>query len=125
MILELWGMQSTPSLSLLPGPLWPGVVAPDRVLSIGHHHHVDAASADLPDPPFHPSLSSITPGRSSRLYPVSALSCCMEVLAGRPSFARPCEAFHRSMTLMSSSLLLQQCTACLVRLTRIVFRNGL
>ncbi len=30
----LWGMQSTPSLPLLPGPLWPGVVAPDRVLSI-------------------------------------------------------------------------------------------
>ena len=28
-------MQSTPSLPLLPGPLWPGVVTPDRVLSIG------------------------------------------------------------------------------------------
>ena len=26
-MLELWGMQSTPSLTLLPGPLWPGVVA--------------------------------------------------------------------------------------------------
>ncbi len=34
-MLELWGMQSTPSLPLLPGPLWPGAVAPDRVLSIG------------------------------------------------------------------------------------------
>ena len=34
-MLELWGMQSTPSLSLLPGPLWPGMVAPDRVLSMG------------------------------------------------------------------------------------------
>ena len=31
----LWGMQSTPSLPSLPGPLWPGVVAPDRALSIG------------------------------------------------------------------------------------------
>ena len=29
-ILELWGMRSTPSLSALLGPLWPGVVAPDR-----------------------------------------------------------------------------------------------
>ena len=29
-MLELWGMWSTPSL--LPGPLWPGVVAPERVL---------------------------------------------------------------------------------------------
>ena len=34
-MLELWGMQSTPSLPSLPGPLWPGVVAPDRVLSMG------------------------------------------------------------------------------------------
>ena len=34
-MLELWGMWSTPSLPLLPGPLWSGVVAPDRVLSIG------------------------------------------------------------------------------------------
>ena len=31
---ELWGMQSTPSLPSVPGPLWPGVVAPDRALSI-------------------------------------------------------------------------------------------
>ena len=34
-MLELWGMQSTSSLPSLPGPLWPGVVAPDRVLSMG------------------------------------------------------------------------------------------
>ena len=33
-ILEIWGMRSTLSLSSLPGPLWPGVRAPDRVLSI-------------------------------------------------------------------------------------------
>ena len=29
-LLELWGMRSTPSLPSLPGPLWPGVVAPDK-----------------------------------------------------------------------------------------------
>ena len=29
-LLELWGMWSTPSLPSLPGPLWPGVVAPDK-----------------------------------------------------------------------------------------------
>ena len=29
-ILELWGMRSTPSLPSFPGPLWPGVVAPDK-----------------------------------------------------------------------------------------------
>ena len=28
-MLELWGMWSTLSLPLLPGPLWPGMVAPD------------------------------------------------------------------------------------------------
>ena len=32
---ELWGMRSTASLPLLPGSLWPGVVAPDRALSMG------------------------------------------------------------------------------------------
>ena len=34
-MLELWGMWSTPSLPSLLGPLWPGVVAPDRALSMG------------------------------------------------------------------------------------------
>ena len=34
-MLEIWGIQSTPSLTSLPGPLCPRVVAPDRVLSIG------------------------------------------------------------------------------------------
>ena len=34
-MLEPWRMQSTPSLPSLPGPLWPGVVAPDRALSMG------------------------------------------------------------------------------------------
>ena len=29
-MLELWETQSTPSLPSLPGPLWPGVVAPDK-----------------------------------------------------------------------------------------------
>ena len=32
---ELWGMQSTPTLPSLPGPLSPGVVAPNMVLSMG------------------------------------------------------------------------------------------
>ena len=34
-MLERWGMQSIPSLPSFPGPLWPGVVASDRVLAIG------------------------------------------------------------------------------------------
>ena len=32
---ELWGMRSIPSLPSLLGPLWPSVVAPGRVLSMG------------------------------------------------------------------------------------------
>ena len=34
-MLGLWGVRSTPSLPLLPGPPWPGVVAPDRALYMG------------------------------------------------------------------------------------------
>ena len=33
-MLELWGMWSTPLLPSLPGSIWPGVLAPDRVLSM-------------------------------------------------------------------------------------------
>ena len=34
-MLELWGMWSAPLLPSLPGPLWPVVVAPHRVLCMG------------------------------------------------------------------------------------------
>ena len=34
-VMELWRMRSAPSLPLLPGPLWSGVIAPDRVLAMG------------------------------------------------------------------------------------------
>ena len=34
-MLKFWGMWTTPSLPSLPGPLWPRVVTPDRVLSMG------------------------------------------------------------------------------------------
>ena len=34
-MLEFWGMRSTFSLPSLPGQLWPGVEAPNRVLSMG------------------------------------------------------------------------------------------
>ena len=35
MVRLLWGMRITPSMPSLPGPLWPRVVAPERVLSMG------------------------------------------------------------------------------------------
>ena len=72
----------------------------------------------------HFSLFFITSGRSSGLHPISLHSCCMYVRAGRPAFAQPYVGVHRSTSLMSSSLLLQQCPACLVRLTWIVFMMG-
>ena len=39
-MLELLGMWSTPSMPSLPGPLWPRVVAPDRVLCMSYKVHV-------------------------------------------------------------------------------------
>ena len=87
-----------------------------------HHHHQVALSARISlTLSRHPSLSSIASGRSSELHLVSAQCYCMYVRAGRPGFARPCERVHRSRSLMSSSLLLQQCPVCLVRLILIVF----
>ena len=72
-----------------------------------------------------PSLATFPyPGRSSGQHPVSPHSCWMYVPAGRPAFARPCVGVHKSTSLMSSSLPLQQCPACLVRLTWIVFVIG-
>ena len=40
-MLDLWGMQSTSSFPSLPGPLCPGVVAPDRVPSMGQIELLD------------------------------------------------------------------------------------
>ena len=72
----------------------------------------------------HFSLSFITSGRSSRLHPVSSHSCCMYVQARHPAFAWPYVGVHWSTSLISSSLLLQQCPACLVHLSWIVFMMG-
>ena len=89
-----------------------------------HHHHVVLVARISLTLSCHSSLSFIALGRSSGQHPVSSHSCWMYVRAGRPAFARPCVGVHRSTSLMSSSLLLQQCPACLVRLTWIVFVIG-
>ena len=60
----------------------------------------------------HVSLSFIAFGRSSGLHPVSSHSCCMNVRAGRPAFDWLYAGVHRSTSLTISSLLLQQCPAC-------------
>ena len=72
----------------------------------------------------HFSLSFIASGRFPGLHPVSSQICYMYVRAGRPAFDRPYEGVHRSTSLMSLSLLLEQCPACLVRLTWIVLVMG-
>ena len=94
------------------------------LLELLHHYHVTLSAWISLTLSRHPSLSSIVSGRSSGLYPVSARSCCMNVRAGRPAFAHPCEWVHWRISLMSSSLLLQQCPAGLVRLILIVFVMG-
>ena len=89
-----------------------------------HYYHVVPQARISLTLSRHFSLSFIASGRSSGLHPVSSHSCCMYVRAGRPAFARPYVGVHWSTSLMSSSLHLQQCPACLVRLTWIVFVLG-
>ena len=89
-----------------------------------HHHHVVPLTWISLTLSRHFSVSFIASGRSSGLHPVSSHSCWMYVWAGRPVFARPYVGVHRSTSLMSLSLLLQQCPACLVHLTWIVFVMG-
>ena len=89
-----------------------------------HHHHVVLVARISLTLSHHFSPSFIASGRSSGQHPVSSHSCWMYVRAGRPALARPYVGVHRSTSLMSSSLLLQQYPACLVRLTWIVFVIG-
>ena len=88
------------------------------------HHHVVPLEWISLTLSCHFSLSFIASGRSSGLHPVSSHSYCMYVRAGCPALARPYVGVHRSTSLMSSSLLLQQCPACLACLTWIVFIIG-
>ena len=94
------------------------------ILNHHHHHHIALVARISLTLSRHSSLSFIALGRSSGQHPVSSHSCWMYVRAGSPAFARPCVGIHKSTSLMSSSLLLQQCPACLVRLTWIVFVIG-
>ena len=89
-----------------------------------YHHHVMPLARISLTLSCHFSLSFIAFGRSLGLHPVSSHSCGMYVRAGRPAFVWPYVGVHRSTSLMSSSLLLQQCPACLVHLTWIVFVIG-
>ena len=89
-----------------------------------YHHHVMLLAWISLTLSRHFSLSFIASGMSSGLHPVSSHSCCIYVLAGRRAFAWPYVGVHLSTSLMSLSLLLQQCPVCLVCLTLIVFVMG-
>ena len=71
-------------------------------------------------PPYRPLLSADRQGYISYRHRAAVCRFELDVL----SFDRLCEGVHRSISLLSSSLLLQQCPACLVRLIFIVFVMG-
>ena len=89
-------------------------------VSLHHHHHVMPLARISLTLSRHFSLSFIASGGSAELLPISSHSCCMYVRAGHSTFAQPYVGVHRSTSLKSLSLLLQQCPACLVRLIWIV-----
>ena len=91
---------------------------------IYHHHHVVPPALVSLTLSCHFSLSFIASGRSSGLHPVSSHSCCMYVRGWPFCFCSAICGVSRSTSLMGWSLFLQQCPACLVRLTRIVFVMG-
>ena len=95
-------------LATLPNP---GIGEKTIPIIYHHHHHIALVSRISLTLSRHSSLSFIALGRSSGQHPVSSHSCWMYVRAGRPAFARPCVGVHKSTSLMSSSLLLQQCPA--------------
>ena len=73
-VLETWG----DLLSLkLDGPSAETEVKNSQGVNYHHHHYVTLSARISLTLSRHPSLSSIAFGRSSRLHPVSAQSCCM------------------------------------------------
>ena len=73
-----------------------------------HHHFLLLARISLT---LCRSSSPSFIGRSSRLHPVSVQSNCRQVLAGHPTFARPCERVHRSKSL--EFILTYQTVSCM------------
>ena len=86
-----------------------------------HHHHV---------------VPSVWISLTLSCHPLPIFHCLRQVLRATPRIHTQllyvgsswspcfCSAIRRSTSLMSPSLLLQQCSACLVRLTLIVFVMG-
>ena len=108
----LWSRKAI-SYGYLVWPWWLFCISSQPIYHHHHHHVVPLARISL-TLSRHFSQSFIASSRSSELHPVSSHSCCMYVRDGRPAFTRP----------YVGSLLLQQCSACLARLTWIVFVMG-
>ena len=90
-----------------------------------HHRHIVPPARISLILSLHFSLSFIASGRSSELHPVSSHSCCMYICSSWSScFGSAVCGVHWSTSLMSLSLLPQQCPACLVRRIWIVFVMG-
>ena len=94
-------------------------------LSSDHHHHrlsysrADRTWAFLIIRPYHPSLLAGSLGCIQCLSKADGL-----ILASRWTLACPYIGFHLGTSLMSSSLFLQQCPACLVRHISMVCETG-
>ena len=95
-----------------------------------HHHHYVVLSArismTLSCHPFAIHCHPLLPAECLQgyiLYRHRAVVYRFYLVA--PTFAGPCDEVHSSISLMNSSLLLQQCPACSVPLTLIVFVIGI
>ena len=118
--MELWNLLLTHfkmELGVIAAKMWL------HTFKISHKHVILLMQISL-TLSHHLSPSTITPGRSSELHPVSTQSCCRLVLASCPTFIRSCEGVYRSTSLMSSFLLFQQCPECFVHLIWMVFVMG-
>ena len=85
-----------------------------------HHHHVALSAQIFLTVSSQTSLSSIAFGRATSRIGTELLY----VGSNRTSCLCQCQVVHRRTSLTSSSLLLKQCPACLVRLILIVFVMG-
>ena len=101
------------------------ILQPKLILIIHHHHHVAPPSMDIPDPlsPLLPYHSSPPASLQDYILLSHIVAVCKFVLVVLLLHIHMWGS-HRSTSLMSSSLLLQQCPACLVRLTCKVFVMG-
>ena len=101
--------------------IWSWVVDAYNYNNDDHHLHQGMLTAQTPlTLSRHPSFLGITLGKSSRWLSVSAQNWWMQIFACQPTLMCICVGVYWRMSLMSSSLLHQQCPACLAHLTWMV-----